>query len=152
MTLVFRPTKQILWHSASNVMTLISWHWDVNILLKVKWRLRKIFKIHAWVVYLLNGIHCIKTNLFNQNVSSLFENQYETPKESQCGNVSTPICDVPMHKIIVPYSSNVCRQSRLMKPLDTSVANGKCEQNVTTVGGMQFQQCWHFADIHFVPI
>ena len=26
MTLVFRPTKQISWHSASNVMTLISWH------------------------------------------------------------------------------------------------------------------------------
>ena len=35
MTLVFRPTKQISWHSASNVMTLISWHWGVDILIKV---------------------------------------------------------------------------------------------------------------------
>ena len=32
MTLVFRPTKQISWHSASNAMTLISWHWGADIL------------------------------------------------------------------------------------------------------------------------
>ena len=49
ITLVFRPTKQISWHSASNVMTLISWHWGVDILLKVNfwWRWRKIITIHA---------------------------------------------------------------------------------------------------------
>ena len=49
MTLVFRPTKQISWHSASNVMTLISWHWGVDIRLKVNfwWRWRKIITIHA---------------------------------------------------------------------------------------------------------
>ena len=48
-TLIFRPTKQISWHSASNVMTLISWHWGVSILIKVNflWRLRKIITIHA---------------------------------------------------------------------------------------------------------
>ena len=35
VTLVFRLTKQISWHSASNVRTLISWHWGVDVLLKV---------------------------------------------------------------------------------------------------------------------
>ena len=33
MTLVFRPTKQISWHSASNVMRWVSWHWGIDILL-----------------------------------------------------------------------------------------------------------------------
>ena len=50
MTLFFRPTKQISWHSASNViMTLISWHWGVDIRLRVNfwWRWRKIITIHA---------------------------------------------------------------------------------------------------------
>ena len=49
MTLVFRPTKQMSWHSASNVMTLISWHWGVDIRLKVNFwcRWRKIITIHA---------------------------------------------------------------------------------------------------------
>ena len=49
MTLVFHPTKKISWHSVSNVMTLISWHWGVDIRLKVNfwWRWRKIITIHA---------------------------------------------------------------------------------------------------------
>ena len=57
MTLVFRPTKQFSWHSAPNVMILISWHRSVDILLKVNcgWRLRKIIIIHAWYLC-LNGI------------------------------------------------------------------------------------------------
>ena len=38
------PTKQFLWHSVPNIMTLISWHWGIDILVKVNfwWRLRKI--------------------------------------------------------------------------------------------------------------
>ena len=49
----------------------------------------------------------IQTNLFNRN----FENQYETPEKHWCGNVPTPTCDITMHKILVPYSSNVCENS-----------------------------------------
>ena len=49
MTLVSRPIKQISWHSASHVLTLISWLRCAHILLKVNfwWRWRKIITIHA---------------------------------------------------------------------------------------------------------
>ena len=46
----------------------------------------------------------------------------------------------------------VWKQSCLKKHLDTSVAKGKCQHNVTGVSGTQFQQCWHFVDIHVVPM
>ena len=39
-----------------------------------------------------------------------------------------------------------------MKRLDTSVAKGKWQRNVTSVSGTQFKQCWHFVDIHIVPM
>ena len=52
-----------------------------------------------------------KTYRFNRNVSSLLENQCETPEKHRRGNVSTPTCDVTMHKMVVPYGSNVCENS-----------------------------------------
>ena len=50
MHLVSRPTKQISWHSAPNVMISISWFWGADFLSKVNfwWRLRKIITIYAW--------------------------------------------------------------------------------------------------------
>ena len=45
----------------------------------------------------------------------------------------------------------VWKQSRPMIRLDTSVTEGKCQHNVICVSGKQFQQCWHFVDIHVVP-
>ena len=48
---------------------------------------------------------------FNRNVSSLLENQNETLAKHRCGNLSTPTCDVTMHKMVVPYNSNVCENS-----------------------------------------
>ena len=48
---------------------------------------------------------------FNRNISSLLENQFETLAKHRCGNLSTPTCDVTMHKIVVPYNSNVCENS-----------------------------------------
>ena len=50
MHLVSRPTKQISWHSASNVMISISWFWGADFHSKVNfwWRLRKIITIYAW--------------------------------------------------------------------------------------------------------
>ena len=38
-----------------------------------------------------------------------------------------------------------------MKRLDTSIAKGKYQHNITGDSGMQFQQCWQFADIRVVP-
>ena len=52
-----------------------------------------------------------KTYPFDRNVSSLLENQCETPEKHWHGNVSTPTCDGTMHKMVVPYSSNVCENS-----------------------------------------
>ena len=61
------------------------------------------------VVYLLNDIyrHFYLIWIF----SSLLENQYETLAKHRCGNLSTPTCDVTMHKMVVPYNSNVCENS-----------------------------------------
>ena len=61
------------------------------------------------IAYLLNCIDkhihsiemflaCLKINVKHQ-------------KKHRCGSVSTPTCDVTMHKMVVPYSSNVCENS-----------------------------------------
>ena len=39
----------------------------------------------------------------------LFENQYEPPTKGPYGDVSTPNCDTIIHKLIVSYSSNLCK-------------------------------------------
>ena len=64
---------------------------------------------NTFVVYLLNDIDrhfdlieiilaCLKTNMkHSQNID------VET--------LSTPTCDVTMHKMVVPYNSNVCENS-----------------------------------------
>ena len=63
---------------------------------------------NACVVYMLNGIdkyfHLIK-------MFSVLENQYETLEKHRCGNLLTPTCDVTMHEMVVPCSSNVCENS-----------------------------------------
>ena len=82
---------------------------------------------------------------------SLLENQYETQKH-WCGNLPTPTCDVTMHEMVVPYSSLCVNQSRPMKRLDTSAAKGKRQHIVTGVSGTPFQQCFHSAVIHVVPM
>ena len=45
--------------------------------------------------------------------SMRLENQYEyrIHKKHRCGNLPTPTCDVTMHEMVVPYSSNVCENS-----------------------------------------
>ena len=140
-TLVFRPTKQISWHSASNVMTLITWHWGVDILLKVNfwWRWRKIITT---------------TFLFNQDVSSLLETQSEALENHSHGNLSTPTCDVTMHEMVVPYSNNLCENSLVQWNV---WVHRVTRENVSTmssalVGRNCSQLCWHFADIHAVPM
>ena len=55
MTLVFHPTKQISWHSASIVITLISWHWGIDIRLKVLVKMKE-NNHNTCIVYLLNCI------------------------------------------------------------------------------------------------
>ena len=44
-------------------------------------------------------------------MSSLLANHYETPEKHLCRNVLTPTCDVTMHEMVVPYSSNVCENN-----------------------------------------
>ena len=96
MTLVFRPTKQISWHSASNVMTLISWHWGVDILIKVNfWQVKMKENNHnTCVVYLLKAIDrhlhlieiflaCLKINMKHSQNTDV-ETCRLRPVTSQC--------------------------------------------------------------------
>ena len=61
------------------------------------------------IVYLLNcidkHIHSIKMFL------ACLKIRVKHPKKHRHGNVSTPTCDVTMHKMVVPYSSNVYENS-----------------------------------------
>ena len=146
MTLVFRPTEQISWHSASNVltfnlMTLGRWHSTKSSLLV------KMEENHhnTCVIYLLNGIDkhfhsfemflaCLKINM-KHSKSSDVETCRLQPVTSQC-----TIC-------FFPYSSNVCENSSVQWKV---WIHQLPRENVTSVSETQFQLCWHFADIHVV--
>ena len=94
-TLVFRPTNQISWHSASNVVILILWHWSVDILLKVNFGWRWDINNHnICVVYLLNDIDrhfhsiemflaCLKINMKHSKTIDV-ETCRLRPVTSQC--------------------------------------------------------------------
>ena len=92
--------------------------------------------------------HCLRWRL---PMEFAWKSIWDTQKH-WCGNLPTPTCDVTMHGMVVPYSSLCVNQSRPMKRLDTSVAKGKRQHIVTGVSGTPFQQCFHSAVIHVVPM
>ena len=125
-----------------NLMTLGRWHSTKSqLLVKMKEN-----NHNTCVVYLLNDIDghfhlieiflaCLKINMkHSQNID--VETCRVRPVTSQC----TKCCSL--------QQQCVWKQSHPMKRFDTSVANRKCHHNVTGVSGTQFQQCWHFVDIH----
>ena len=57
------------------------------------------------------SLHLIGSNFHQQPAAhTLISFRTEYPW-SRRGNMSTPTCDVTMHKMVVPYSSNVCENS-----------------------------------------
>ena len=88
-----------------NLMTLGRWHSTKNwILVKVKEN-----NHNTCVLNLLNGIdrHFLLIKMF---LVCLKINMRHS-KKHWCGNLPTSTCDVTMHVMVVPYSSNVCENS-----------------------------------------
>ena len=94
--------RQMSWHQSHDIGALtfykkLTFGKDEG---KLSQCMRSIFvKWHRW------------TFPFNRNISSLLENQYETLAKHRCGNLSSPTCDVTMHKMVVTYNSNVRENS-----------------------------------------
>ena len=69
----------------------------------------KVSNHNTCVVYLLNDIdkhfHLLKIFLACLKIN------IKTLAKHRCGSLPTPTCDVTMHKMVVPYSSNVCENS-----------------------------------------
>ena len=129
MTLVFHPTKQISWHSASNVMTLISWNWGVDIRLKVNfwWRWRKTITIHIVVPYSSN---VCENSLVQWNVWI-----HRLPRE----NVSTMSpalggCNFSSFDILLTFTLCQCNVMSLLNNLSGTEVWGGCGCEVSCGG------------------
>ena len=139
MALVFRPIKQI------------SWHWGVGILLKLEfwWRLKK-NDHNTCVGYFLNGIHR-QIYLIEMFLASLKINM-KHPKTSVWIRVDSDLWRHNAQNRCFPITTMCVKSVSCNETFGYIGCRGKCQHNVTGVSGTQFQQCWHFVDIHVVPM